>query len=127
MHAFAEETAFAFAALFSRKGKELLEPRRIEVGIFRSFCLSHACFECGFVQYFFDFFLLFFGALAVNRSTCRSKFAARATVAKTLVTERAATFAASEGATVFTVATRAAFTVETAFAAITCSNGPPWE
>ena len=119
MHAFAEEAAFAFATLFGREGKHTLEPRRVEVGIFASLDFGHAGFECGFVQYFFDFFLLFFGALAVNRSTCRSKFAARATVAEALVTERAATFAASEGATVITVATRAAFTVEATFAAVT--------
>ena len=96
VHTFTEELAFAFATLFSRAGDEALEPRRRRTGIFNSFNLCCACFECGLVQVLVNSFFLF-GALAVNRSV-HGAIAARATV-KRLVTKAARTAVAIKAST----------------------------
>ena len=115
MHAFTEEAAFAFTALFRRDGEELLEPRRIGDGVFGLFNLSGACFERSLVDILVDAFSLLFGTLAVNRSVFGSavKRTERTVTALAKTIPEAATFAAAKRAVA--KATRAAFAVETAF------------
>ena len=67
MDAFAQETAFAFAALFCGEGQELLEPGRIAGAFFYGFRLGCSGFQYGLVQVFvLEGVGLLFRTLAVN-------------------------------------------------------------